>query len=295
MQTKCGYVAIVGRPNVGKSTLLNHILGCKLSITSRKPQTTRHQILGIKTQEQVQTIYVDTPGIHKSRKRALNRYLNKAAMNALQGVDVILWVVEKLKWLEEEKFIASALEKVKIPIFIVVNKIDQIEQKEKLLAHLQFISEQIHFTEVIPVCAKTGYNIPVLERLIAEHLPVGEHQYPAEQMTDRSERFLAAEIIREKITRQLGDELPYAMTVQIEEFKEINNILHINAVILVERPSQKIILIGEAGQRLKRIGQQARLDMEKLFGSKIMLRLWAKVKRDWSDDQAALNHLGYGD
>ncbi|GGL92996.1 GTPase Era [Pseudomonas asuensis] len=293
--SRCGYVAIVGRPNVGKSTLLNHILGQKLAITSRKPQTTRHTLLGIKTEGDVQAVYVDTPGIHKENQKALNRYMNKTASAALKDVDVVIFVVDRMRWTEEDEFVLERVRHVKCPVIVAVNKTDRMEDKAELLPQLKWLSEQLPEAEVIPISAQNGVNLEALEKLVAERLPEEEHFFPEDQLTDRSSRFLAAELVREKIMRQLGAELPYQVTVEIEEFKQQGKVLHIHALILVERDGQKKILIGNAGERIKRIGQDARKDMEVLFDSKVMLNLWVKVKSGWSDDERALRSLGYAD
>ena len=293
--SRCGYVAIVGRPNVGKSTLLNHILGQKLAITSRKPQTTRHNMLGIKTEGGVQAVYVDTPGLHKNNEKALNRYMNKSASNALRDVDVVVFVVDRMRWTDEDQMVLDKVQHVRCPVILAVNKADRLENKRELLPHLEWLSQQLPQAEVVPISALHGQNLETLERLVAEHLPESEHFYPEEQITDRSSRFLAAELVREKIMRQLGAELPYQMTVEIEEFKQEGRILHIHALILVEREGQKKIIIGDKGERIKRIGQDARKDMETLFDAKVMLNLWVKVKGGWSDDERALRSLGYLD
>ncbi|UAW97711.1 GTPase Era [Halopseudomonas nanhaiensis] len=291
--TRCGYVAIVGRPNVGKSTLLNHILGQKLAITSRKPQTTRHTMLGIKTEEGVQAIYVDTPGLHKDNEKALNRFMNKSASQALRDVDVVLFVVDRMRWTDEDELVLERVRHVNCPVILVVNKVDRMEDKRQMLPHLEWLTEQLPEAEVVPVSALHGQNIAELEKVIAQRLPESEHFYPDDQITDRSSRFLAAELVREKVMRQLGAEVPYQVTVEIEQFKQEGKILHIHALILVERDGQKKIIIGDGGDRMKKIGQEARLDMQKLFGSKVMLNLWVKVKRGWSDDERALSSLGY--
>lgn len=293
--SRCGYVAIVGRPNVGKSTLLNHILGQKLAITSRKPQTTRHNMLGIKTEGEVQTIYVDTPGLHKENQKALNRFMNKTAVTALRDVDVVVFVVDRTRWTDEDQMVLERVRFVKCPVLLAVNKMDRLEDKADMLPHLQWLQEQLPEATLIPVSAQHGHNLDALEELVAERLPEGEHFFPEDQITDRSSRFLAAELIREKIMRQLGAELPYQVAVEIEEFKYDNGVLHIHGLILVERDGQKKILIGQAGERIKRIGQEARQDMETLFDAKVMLNLWVKVKGGWSDDERALRSLGYSD
>lgn len=293
--SRCGYVAIVGRPNVGKSTLMNHILEQKISITSRKPQTTRHNILGIKTEGAVQAIYVDTPGLHLQHSKAINRYMNKAATTALRDVDVVIFLVDRLAWTDEDDMVVHRLQNLDCPIILAVNKVDQLEDKSVLLPHLQQLSEKLRVDEIVPISALRGLNLDALQEQVEKRLPEGEHFFPEDQVTDRSSRFLAAEIVREKITRQLGDELPYQMTVEIEEFAHDGHIIHIGALILVERDSQKRILIGEKGTRIKQIGQQARVDMEALFDCKVMLKTWVKVKSGWSDDERALRSLGYDD
>ena len=293
--SRCGFVAIVGRPNVGKSTLLNHILGQKLSITSRKPQTTRHQVLGIKTEGPVQAIYVDTPGMHEEEPRAINRYMNKAATSALKGVDVAVFVVDQMSWTTADEMVLEKLSSLKCPVILAVNKVDRIENREALLPHLDMLSRKRDFAEIIPLSALKGMNLAPLEEAVARFLPESVHFYPDDQITDRSERFMASEMVREKITRQLGAELPYSVAVEIEEFRKDGKTLHISALILVEREGQKKIMIGDKGERLRRIGQEARTDMERLFDSKVMLRLWVKVKRGWADSDRALKSLGMND
>jgi GTP-binding protein Era len=290
---RCGYVAIVGRPNVGKSTLLNHLLGQKISITSRKPQTTRNNVTGIKTEPGVQMIFVDTPGLHLNQVRAINRYMNRAASTAIKDVDMVVFVVDKLIWTEEDERVAQQLARAQCPIILAVNKIDQLEDKAVLLPHLKQLAKKLKVDEIVPLSALRDTNLDRLEKLIVERLPEGEPLFPEDQITDRSSRFMAAEIVREKITRQLGDELPYQMAVEIEEFVHDGRLLTISALILVERDGQKRILIGDKGDRIKLIGQQARIDMEKLFDAKVMLNLWVKVKSGWSDDERALRSLGY--
>jgi len=293
--TRCGYVAIVGRPNVGKSTLLNHILGQKISITSRKPQTTRNNVVGIKTEGDIQIMFVDTPGMHLGQQKAINRYMNRAANTAMKDVDVVVFVVDRFIWTEEDEAVAEKLQYASCPIILAVNKVDQVEDKESLLPHLESLSQKLKVAEIIPLSALRNVNLDRLEQLIIDRMPEGMHMYPEDQITDRSSRFMAAEIVREKITRQLGDELPYEMAVEIEEFKQEGNLLNISALILVEREGQKRILIGDKGERIKLIGTDARKDMEKLFDMKIMLKLWVKVKSGWSDDERALRSLGYND
>jgi len=298
MQTeskRCGYVAIVGRPNVGKSTLLNHILGQKISITSRKPQTTRHQVLGIKTEDDHQIIFVDTPGLHKDAGKAINRYMNRAASAAIRDVDLVVFVVDRTAWTEEDAMVLEQIQRAGLPVMLVVNKVDLLADKSDLLPHLQMLADKADFAAILPVSALQQHNVSELEAEILRLLPESDHFFPEDQITDRSQRFLAAEIVREKIMRQLGEELPYAITVEIEDFSQEDAVLHISAVIFVERKGQKKILIGEKGSRLRSIGSDARRDMEMLFDTKVMLRLWVKVKSGWSDDERALRSLGYDD
>ncbi|MBW6392155.1 MULTISPECIES: GTPase Era [Halomonadaceae] len=296
MSETCGFVAIVGRPNVGKSTLMNRILGQKVSITSRRPQTTRHQVMGIKTEGEAQFIYVDTPGIHilgRDRNKAINRFMNQAATQALRDVDCVVFIVDRTRWTEEDQVVLTRLEHVEAPVILAVNKVDRLEDKSTLLPWLAEVGARREFAAIIPISAKHGTNVPELEEEVAKHLPEGLHHFPDDQITDRSQRFLAAELVREKIMRQLGDELPYQVTVEIEEFRDEGRVVHISALILVERAGQKKILIGDKGERIKSIGREARLDMERALDAKVMLNLWVKVKRGWSDDERALKSLGY--
>jgi len=295
MTTRTGFVAIVGRPNVGKSTLMNRILGQKLSITSRKPQTTRHQILGIVTEEDTQIVFVDTPGIHKGQDKAINRYMNRAATTAVKDVDLIVMVVDRLRWTDEDEMVLQTIKQQRAPAILVVNKVDFIKDKDEMLPYLEELSQRHNFDQIIPLSAKTGHNVERIENLIRTYLPENPYFYPEDQITDRSSRFLAAELVREKIMRQLGDELPYEMTVEIEEFAHDGHLIDISALIMVERPSQKRIVIGDKGYRIKQIGTEARKDMESLFDCKVMLNLWVKVKSNWSDDERALRSLGYDD
>ncbi len=290
-QQTCGYVALIGRPNVGKSTLLNRLLEKKISITSRKPQTTRHKILGIKTTGNTQTIFVDTPGLHQTGKRAINRYMNRAAMAALKDVDVIVFVVEGRHWKKEDDWVLTLIEKAKCPVVLAVNKVDRIKPKSALLPLLQSLNDKYSFYDIVPISAKTGEQVAQLEQLIVKLLPAGPHFYAEDQITDRSERFLVAEIIREKLVRLLGEELPYATAVAIDQFTIKKKIIAIDATIWVERPGQKVIVIGKAGAKLKEIGQTARLDIEKLLGNKVFLQLWVKVKTNWSDNNRLLEDL----
>jgi len=293
--TRCGYVAIVGRPNVGKSTLLNHLLGFKLSITSRKPQTTRHNMLGILTEDNSQIIFVDTPGIHQDQPKALNRYMNRAAGSAMKDVDVIVLVVDRNRWSDADEAVAQQVVRQNLPVIIAVNKTDRLEDKADLIPCLEELQRRFPHADVLPMAALQGLNLDRLKQLICDKLPESEFFYPEEQVTDRSQRFIAAELVREKIMRQLGAELPYEATVEIEEWRWEGEVLHIYALVLVERDGQKRIIIGERGDRLKKIGKAARLEMEALLDARVMLHLWVKVKSGWSDDERALKSLGYHD
>ena len=282
--TRCGTIAIIGRPNVGKSTLLNKILGEKLSITSAKPQTTRHQILGIKTQENTQSIYLDTPGLHQQTERRLSREMVREAINALANVDVIGFVIEAGRWSSEDEAILERLKQQAHPVILIVNKVDKIKDKTRLLPFLQSCYGKMPFLAVVPLSAQKGDNVAELEKIIAKQLPVAEFVYPADQFTDRNQRFLAAEFIREKLMRALYKELPYWLTVVIEEFAEEAKLIKISAVILTERSGQKAIIIGKKGELLKKVGTEARLDMQRCFGKKVYLSLWVKVKAGWSEE-----------
>ncbi len=292
---RCGYVAIIGRPNVGKSTLLNYILGQKLCITSRKPQTTRHQILGIKTSESAQAIYVDTPGVHKDSTNAMNRYMNRAAHSIIDDVNVVLFLVEAGVWTEKDEWVLDKIKNSAKPIILVINKVDQLKDKSALLPYMQKITQLYTFKAILPVSALKGKYIQELEGEVEALLDIAEPFYPEDQFTDRSMKFIASEIIREKLMRQLGQELPYDLTVMIEKFEELDGQIDINAVILVERKNQKRIIIGHEGDRLKKVGSQARIDMETMFDSKVFLEIWVKVKQGWADDEQMLKSLGYTD
>nr|VFK40040.1 MAG: GTP-binding protein Era [Candidatus Kentron sp. SD]VFK45132.1 MAG: GTP-binding protein Era [Candidatus Kentron sp. SD]VFK79368.1 MAG: GTP-binding protein Era [Candidatus Kentron sp. SD] len=288
-----GYAAIVGRPNVGKSTLINSILERKLSITSRKPQTTRHRILGIKTTKTCQAIYLDTPGLDINSKRAINRYMNRTATGAMSDVDLAVFVVEARRWTEADEHVRVRLAHSHLPIVLVINKIDCLKDKRQLLPFLDEIHRTGNYQEIIPVSARRGDNIPLLEERVAQSLPEGEILFPADQITDRSRQFFASELIREKLTRNLGQELPYRLAVEIENWSEKTGLIRIDAIIWVERSGQKAIVIGKQGGMLKAIGSNARLEMEDFFQKKIFLRLWTKVRPGWSADDAALRMLRY--
>ncbi len=292
---RCGFVAIVGRANVGKSTLLNHLLGQKISITSQKPQTTRHRIIGIKTDEQAQIIYVDTPGLHRAAHRAINRFMNRSASSAIQDVDVVVFVVEALRWTSEDSFVLKRLKSCRRPVILAPNKVDRVGDKGGLLPYLAETSTYMDFDELIPISATKGDNLAQLEHAVIRRLPAGPLIFPEDQSTDRSERFLAAEIVREKLMRKLGEEVPYRLTVGVERFTEERDLTAIDAVIWVERKGQKAIVIGKDGRTLKSVGMEARKDLERLLGRKVFLRTWVKVKEGWSDDERVLREMGYGD
>lgn len=292
---RTGYIAIIGRPNVGKSTLLNHLLGHKISITSRKPQTTRQRILGVKTVDNTQFIYVDTPGLHSHAGKALNRWMNRAALNALHDVDVVIFMVDARRWSEQDDWVLKQLQHLQAPIILAVNKIDQLSDRTRLLPYLEAAAQRHAFFKIIPISAKNGDQLSELEKCVATCLPEQPHFFPPDQLTDRSDRFIAAETVREKLTRLLGQELPYALTVTIDAYEDEPTIARIAAVIWVEKASQKPIVIGEGGERLKTIGQKARLDLEKHLDKKVFLKLWVKIKTGWSDDEKSLRQLGYGE
>jgi len=292
-RTYCGYVALIGRPNVGKSTLLNHLLRQKLSITSRKPQTTRHVLLGVDTEGAHQAIYVDTPGIHDHARRQLNRQMVRAATAVLSDVDLIVMVSERDVWSAEDELVLGYLQNVTTPSFAVINKIDQLRRKDVLLPVIDGMSRKGRFDEIFPVSALRDEGLEALRRAIFARLPERPHVFPPDQVTDQTERFLAAEIIREKLMRRLGDELPHHLGVVIEGYSESDTLVDITAEIIVERPGQKRIVIGAAGEKLKAIGQEARIDIEKMVERKVMLRLWVKVRPGWTDSPAALRRMGY--
>ncbi|MCF7991970.1 MAG: GTPase Era [Thiohalocapsa sp.] len=295
MTSRCGYVAIIGRPNVGKSTLLNRILGQKLAITSHKAQTTRHAILGIKTSDKGQLLFVDTPGIHERGASALNRYLNRAARAALADVDVVLLVLEALRFTREDELALKAAADSGAAVVVAVNKVDRIADKQALLPYLQALGARHDFAEIVPVSAKRGSQLDVLEDVLLARLPEAEPMFPADQLTDRSERFFAAELLREQLMRRYAQELPYRTTVEIERFEDEGGRYLIHALIWVERESQKAIIIGHGGDALKAAATNARLGMQELFGCPVHLEVWVKVKQSWSSDEAALASLGYGD
>ena len=290
---RCGHVALVGRPNTGKSTLLNRLVGQKVSITSRKPQTTRNQILGIQSTPAYQLIYIDTPGVHRHASRAINRYMNRAAASVLDHADVIVFVVRSLQWTDEDELVAGRVRPLGKPVVLAVSQVDRVSPREQLLPFLAQVQEALPAAEVVPVSALKDINMAALEAAMVRRLPPGPPLFPPEQVTDRSERFLAAELVREKLTRILGEELPYRLAVAIEGFQVRDHTVHVDAVIWVERESQKGIVIGAGGRTLKKAGADARRDMEEMLGSRVFLRTRVKVRQNWSDDDRQLRRMGY--
>ena len=290
---RCGQVALIGKPNTGKSTLMNALVGEKLSITAHRPQTTRHRILGIKTTGDYQCIFVDTPGIHDSRQKAIHRYMNRAATSIFDDVDLICVLIEVGRFNRDDRKILRRVGEFS-SLLVVLNKIDQVP-RDACLPAMQAISEHAPNAEIVPVSALTGENLERLEQLIAERLPSGMARYPDDQLTDKSMRFIAAECVREKLFRVLGQELPYSITVHVDHYAEESDITRISATIWVERKSQKSIVIGKQGSLLKKTGTLARSDLERLIGNKVYLQLWVKVREDWADDEQSLAAFGYSD
>jgi len=288
-----GHVAIVGRPNVGKSTLLNRMLGQKLSITAGKPQTTRHSILGILSEPEMQIAFIDTPGLHQGQFAKINKLMNQQALNALEEADHVIMVIEALKFTDEDSYVLERLKNVSSPVSLVVNKVDLAKRREELLPFLERIQNQREFRHIWLLSARTGSGAGSMKRELTAALPLGLSVYPEDEITDRSGRFLAAEFVREQLVRHLGQELPYATTVEIERFQEDGNLTRIHAVIWVERDGQKAIVVGEGGSMLKKVGTNARLNLEKLLECKVFLELWVKVKASWSNDDRALKRFGY--
>lgn len=291
-ETRCGFVAIVGRPNVGKSTLMNHVLGRKLSITSKRAQTTQQQILGVKTADVSQLVFIDTPGLHNQKKHTLHKHIHQAAVKAFGLVDVILFLVEPNRWTDADQWVFDLAKKTDLPLLVVINKVDCLPNPSAALPAMADLIQRLGDVEVIPISALKEWQTDILERRLIELSPVAPFCYPRGQVTDRSEPFLAAEMIREKIFRLLGQELPYQMAVTIEQFEKKKKILRIAAVIWVDKTSQKPILIGKQGDKLKKIGTQAREDMELAFKSKVFLQLWVKVKKGWVKDEGLLQQIG---
>lgn len=292
---RAGHVAVIGRPNVGKSTLVNALVGAKVSIVSPRPQTTRHQLLGIATFPEGQLLLVDTPGIHREQKRAMNRMMNRAARGAIEGVDVALLVVRAGQWDDEDSLAFDALRKAGMPVVLVVNQVDRLKDKTALLPYLAKVSDGREFAGVHPISALKRNGLEALVKTVLGYLPEQEALYGEDEITDKSQRFLAGEMVREQLMRQLGEELPYATTVEVEKFEVDGTMLRIGAVIWVERDGQKAIVIGKGGERLREIGSKSRIQMERLFGAKVFLETWVRVREGWSDDEAALRSLGYHD
>lgn len=293
--TYCGFIAIVGRPNVGKSTLLNHLVGEKVSITADKPQTTRHKIIGVKTIADRQAVFIDTPGMHIRQKKAINREMNRSAKSALNDVDAVIFMVDALEWNDEDSLVLECVHNLKCPVFLIVNKVDKVKDKLELLPHMDQLATKMNFAEIIPCVATLGDQVQIVEQKVFAVLPAGPFFYPTDQTTDKPLTFRLAEIIREKLTRALNEELPYALSVEIERMQQEDTQLVIHAIIWVERSSQKGIVIGKHGALLKEIGQQARLDMNYMLKTSVHLVLWVKVRENWSDDVKALKNLGYLD
>jgi len=290
---RSGLVTLFGRPNVGKSTLLNRLVGAKVSIVSPKPQTTRHRILGICTQPDLQSVFVDTPGLTRDIPQRIHRYMGRTASGSLEGVDLALLIVTADRWRTEDEYPLSLARHASCPVVLVMNKVDRLKDRRQLLPFIEQLSTKMTFADIVPVSARSGENVDALEKLLPRYLPVQPPIYPPEQLTDKSERFLAAELVREQIFRRYGQEVPYSTAVEIETFKQEKSLLRIGATIWVDKPGQKPILIGAKGEGLKLIGRHARLEMQKVFGQKIYLELWVKVRRGWADNDQALHSLGY--
>jgi GTP-binding protein Era len=289
---RCGYIAIVGRPNVGKSTLMNALIGAKVSITSRKAQTTRHRITGIQTYDDAQFIYVDTPGFQTRHANALNKTLNKTVTNTLISSDLILFVIEAGTFGPADQQVLDLLP-TEVPVILVINKSDRVKDKVALMPFAQQVSAKFNFAAIVPVSAKLRFQLDGLEKELRKFLPENEAIFGPDDITDRSEKFMASEIVREKLFRFVGDELPYTSTVLIEKFEQEGDLRRVFAAILVERDTHKSMIIGNKGARLKEVSTQARLDMEKLFGGPVYLEIWVKVKSGWADNEAGLRAYGY--
>ncbi|HLW23115.1 MAG TPA: GTPase Era [Steroidobacteraceae bacterium] len=290
---RAGTVAIVGRPNVGKSTLVNALVGRKITIVTAKPQTTRHRILGVVNRPHAQLVLVDTPGLHESTRRIMNQYMNRVAISSSRDADVILFVIEAMRFSDEDVWVWERVRGLKQPLFLVVNKVDRVQPREELLPFLEHIAERVPASEIVPVSALEADNLDRLVNLTAERLPVAPALFAPDVLTDRDEPFHAAEVIREKLTLKLREELPYGINVQIERFVEERERTLINAVIWVERASQKAIVIGQGGERLKEIGRLARIELNDLWQRPVHLELWVKVKENWADNEMALRQFGY--
>lgn len=294
-KTYCGYVALVGRPNVGKSTLLNALMDSKVSITSKKPQTTRHRILGVSTEGNYQTLYIDTPGMHRGEKKQLNRYMNRSAQSALHDVDVILFLISAMQWKEDDAWILKQLESCTCPVILLINKVDRVTDKSLLLPFIETLNEKMPFAAVIPISATKGINLLESKKEMQKFLPESVFLFPEDMTTDRDLSFRVTELIREKLFRFLGQEVPYEITVTLDRMTQEKGVHHIYTTVWVNTLGQKKIIIGAAGETLKKIATLARLDIEKLVGGKVFLRVWCKVKKGWTDDANALQQFGYND
>ena len=293
MPTRCGFVAVIGRPNVGKSTLINAIMGKKISIVTHKPQTTRHRILAVHTEGDTQIVFVDTPGIHRKAAKAMNRMMNRTAASALADADLVLFVAEATRWTEEDDDVVRRFRSIETPVVAVLNKVDRVHPKDRLLEAIAALSKRHEFAEIFPVSALKKDNLDALMAVIPKFLPASPLLFPQEMKTDRSAEFQAAEVIREKLTLMLHQEIPYGLTVQIERYESDDDRLTINAVIWIERDSQKGIVVGKGGKVLKTVGQSARLELSEQLGCRVHLELWVKVKDNWSDSEQDLMRLGY--
>ena len=293
--SKSGMISVIGRTNVGKSTFINKILGQKVFITSRKPQTTRNRLLGIKTKGHSQAVFIDTPGVHSGENRALNKYMNKVAFNSILGVDIVIFMLDSLKWTDQDQLILDRLPKDLSHVLLVINKVDLIDNKEHLLPHIKKLSSSYNFKEIIPVSSLHNQGLTTLENIIFSLLPDRVHDYPEDQIADVPEKFVVSELIREKCITRVGDEIPYRISVVIDSFIRKESLIDISAILYVEKDTQKGILIGHKGEKLKSVGSAARKEIEKFLESKVMLRLWVKVRKNWTNDSSLLSAFGYSD
>ena len=293
--SKSGMISVIGRTNVGKSTFINKILGQKVFITSRKPQTTRNRLLGIKTKGHSQAVFIDTPGVHSGENRALNKYMNKVAFNSILGVDIVIFMLDSLKWTDQDQLILDRLPKDLSHVLLVINKVDLIDNKEHLLPHIKKLSSSYDFKEIIPVSSLRNQGLTTLENIIFSLLPERIHDYPEDQIADVPEKFVVSELIREKCITRVGDEIPYRISVVIDSFIRKESLIDISAILYVEKDTQKGILIGHKGEKLKSVGSAARKEIEKFLESKVMIRLWVKVRKNWTNDSSLLSAFGYSD
>ena len=293
--SKSGMISVIGRTNVGKSTFINKILGQKVFITSRKPQTTRNRLLGIKTKGHSQAVFIDTPGVHSGENRALNKYMNKVAFNSILGVDIVIFMLDSLKWTDQDQLILDRLPKDLSHVLLVINKVDLIDNKKDLLPHIKKLSSSYDFKEIIPVSSLRNQGLTTLENIIFSLLPERIHDYPEDQIADVPEKFVVSELIREKCITRVGDEIPYRISVVIDSFIRKESLIDISAILYVEKDTQKGILIGHKGEKLKSVGSAARKEIEKFLESKVMLRLWVKVRKNWTNDSSLLSAFGYSD